>query len=146
MRDEALVKKIEGPYAEVIVEPKEACHSCASRALCSISESGLSLLRVLNPLSAKPGDIVEIEIPEATYSRQLIFIFSLLILISVFGAALGTILSSRSGLSASLAGALGFFAGAGLASLIIWLIFRRPKKRVFPTICAIIKSNGGFYG
>lgn len=146
MRDEALVKKIDGPYAEVIVQPKEACHSCASRALCSINESGDNILRVLNPLAARPGDVVEIEIPEATYSHQLILIFGLLILISLIGAGLGTILSSWSGLSASLAGAIGFFAGAGLASLIIWQIFRRPKKTVFPVICAILNRNGGSHG
>lgn len=146
MRDEALVKKIDGPYAEVLVQPKEACHSCAARALCSINESGEAILRVLNPLAARPGDMVEIEIPEATYSRQLILIFGLLILISIIGAGLGTILSSWSGLSASLAGAIGFFAGAGLASFIIWQIFRRPKKTVLPVICAILNSNGGFHG
>lgn len=139
MRDEALVKKIDGPYAEVIVQPKEACHTCASRALCSFNTSGEAILRVLNPLAARPGDMVEIEIPEATYSRQLILIFSLLILISIIGAGIGTILSSWSGLPASLTGAIGFFAGAGLASLIIWQIFHRKKRTVFPVICAILK-------
>lgn len=146
MRDEALVKKIDGPYAEVLVQPKEACHRCASRALCSLNETGEAVLRVLNPLAAKPGDVVEIEIPEATYSRQLMLIFGLLILISIAGAGLGTILSTWSGLSVSLAGAIGFFTGASLASLVIWKIFRRPKKTIFPVICAILNSNGGFHG
>jgi len=146
MRDEALVKKIDGPYAEVLVQPREACHSCAARALCSVNESGEALLRVLNPLEAKPGDLVEIEVPETTYSRQLIFIFGLLILASMAGAILGTILSSWMGLSASLAGGLGFFLGAGLSSIVIWKIFRRPKRCVFPVIRAILNENGGFYG
>lgn len=146
MRDEALVKRIDGPYAEVVVQPKAACHSCASRALCSINKSGEAILRVFNPLSAQPGDRVEIEIPEATYSHQLILIFGLLILISIIGAGLGTISSSWLSLSASLAGAIGFFAGAGLASVIIWKVFRRPNKSVFPVICSILNSRGGSYG
>jgi positive regulator of sigma E activity len=146
MRDEGLVKKIEGPYAEVLVQPREACHSCAARALCTVKESGQTLLRVLNPLAAKPGDLVEIEVPETTYSRQLIFIFGLLILVSLAGAILGTVLSTSLGLPASLAGVLGFFLGAGLASIIISKIFRRPKNCVFPVIRAILNENGGIYG
>lgn len=146
MRDEGLVKRVDGPYAEVFVQPKEACHSCAARALCTINESGEKLLRVLNPLAAQPGDLVEIEVPETAYSRQLILIFGLLILASMAGAILGTIFSSKVGLSTSLTGSIGFFFGAGLGSLIIWQVFRRPKKNIFPIICAILSNHGGNNG
>ncbi|MCX7974985.1 MAG: SoxR reducing system RseC family protein [Candidatus Aminicenantes bacterium] len=137
--------KIEGPYAEVLVQSKEACHACAARALCSFNESGQALLRVLNPLSARPGDLVEIEVPETTYSKHFILIFGLLILFSVSGALLGTIFSPLVSLSANVFGVIGFVFGAGLASIIIWKIFRQSKRALLPIIRDILE-HGGHHG
>lgn len=143
MIDQAVVKKVDGPYAVVIVQPKEACHTCAARALCSFQESGQAFLRALNPIKAKPGDVVEIEVPDANYSRQFILIFSLLILFSTGGALLGVIFSSLLGLSPNTSGVIGFFMGIALASLLIAKRFRQPKKMLLPIIREIL-NHGGF--
>jgi len=145
MRDEAIVKMTEGQFAEVLVRSREACHSCASRALCSMTEAGEARLRVLNPVAAHPGDWVEIEVPEQVYARHLIPLFGLLLLGTVLGAGLGTKLAPWLNIAASAGGALGFFLGAGTAGLLIWSLFRRPQRRPFPVITTIL-NHGGLHG
>lgn len=142
MIDQALVKRVDGAFAEVLVQPKEACHACAARALCSFNESGQALLRVLNPIKAKPGDLVEIEVPEASYSRQLILIFSLLIVFSFSGALLGVIFSSFLGLLPNTSGAVGFFLGLSLAAFLIAKRYRQPKRILLPIIREILNHGG----
>ncbi len=145
MRDEALVKITEGQFAQVLVRSREACHSCASRALCAVTETGEAQLRVLNPVAAQPGDWVEIEVPEQAYSRHLIQIFGTLLLGAVLGAGLGTWLASWLKISISTAGVLGFFLGAGAAGLIIRGLFSRPQRQPFPVITTIL-NHGGLHG
>ncbi len=142
MKDEALVQKVEGAFAEVVVESKEGCHACAARAFCSFNEKGLATLRVLNPMDAQPGDLVEIEVPATAYSRHFIFMFALLLLFSFSGAGLGTWLSHPLNLSPGAGGVLGFFTGLIVAGLIIWKAWRRPGHNLYPMITAIIQGGG----
>lgn len=145
MRDEGLVQKTTGGLAEVLVQAREACHSCAARAMCSADSKGAAVLRVLNPVAAKPGDLVEIEVPETAYSRQFITMFGVFLVAALTGTLLGGLLAKAINLSTNLAAALGFFLGVAVAGVINWVHFRRAKHKTLPVILSIL-TPGGIHG
>ncbi|MGQ9578143.1 MAG: SoxR reducing system RseC family protein [Candidatus Aminicenantales bacterium] len=145
MRDEGLVKKTSGPLAEVLVQSREACHSCVARAMCSVNEKKAAVLQVLNPVAAQPGDVVEIEVPETVYSRQFITMFGIFLLGALTGTGLGAWLAPGIGLSINAAAVLGFFLGLGISGFFNWVHFRKAKNKTLPVIISIL-TPGGIHG
>ncbi len=146
MRDSATVIRVLNGLAWVKVAPKVACCECSARPLCSAKQNEEGQLAVRNPVNARPGDEVEIEVPETDYTRALGVIFGLLLIGSLAGLAVGYILSPVKSLGPGENGLIGLLAGLGLSGLAIHRRYRSGKRDAgWPVIIEILK-NGGFHG
>ncbi len=143
MKDSGFVVNTRAGFAEVEVRCLiEACDGCAAERLCSKQESSKGRLLVRNPLQAYVGDEVEIEIPERTYNKALIAIFSILLFACLAGMGLGYLLSvifsgpeqemSIIGLFLAL-----FLSGGGL----FWSYRRRNRDALYPEIIEILQKG-----
>ncbi|MGB7295054.1 MAG: SoxR reducing system RseC family protein [Candidatus Aminicenantales bacterium] len=146
MKDSGTVVRVQDGLAWVKVSPRVACCECSARALCSAKQDEQGKLTVRNPVGARPGDEVEIEVPETDYSRTLIAIFGLLLIASLAGLALGYALSPVRNLSPGGNGFIGLFVGLGFGGLVIHRRFRAGRGDAgWPVIIAILKK-GGLHG
>lgn len=143
MKDSGLVLATKNDFAEVEVNCLSGCHDCSAKSLCIGKGQSKGILSVKNPLQARPGDAVTIDIPESLYSRSLIFLFGSLLVAGLLGMAGGYISAFIIALSPSTASVLGLFLGLIIAGA--WLFRRFRKKinsRLFPTITSILNKGG----
>jgi positive regulator of sigma E activity len=146
MKDSATVIRVQNGLAWVKVAPKVDCCECSARALCSGKQDREGKLAVRNPLGARPGDEVEIEVPETDYSRALTAIFGSLLIASLAGLALGYILSPVRSLGPGGNGFIGLLIGLGLSGLAIHRRYRAGNRDAgWPVIIQILKK-GEFHG
>jgi positive regulator of sigma E activity len=146
MTDNGLVLTTKKDMAEVEVVCFEGCHDCTAKSLCIGNKQNKGRLSVKNPLHAKPGDEVKIQIPEDDYSRALILFFGGLLIAMLLGMAGGYLLGLVFSLSSSLASFLGLVTGLVFGGFVITRIFRRKNEaKLYPVIIDIIKK-GDCYG
>ncbi len=143
MKDSATVICLEKGLAWVKVTPKVACSECSGRALCSARQDGEGKLAVRNPVDARPGDEVEIEVPETDYGRALSAIFGWLLSASLAGLTLGYIFSPARSLAPWINGCLGLLAGLIIGGLVVRHRYRPGKNdTAWPVIIDILKKGG----
>jgi len=142
MKDKGLVRSTKNDLAQVEVECFiESCKSCSARTLCSRQAQSKGLLTVQNSLGARPGDEVEVEIPDTKYNKLLIFIFSFLLIASLAGMAAGYLLSPVLHLSSSASSLIGLLFALILAGGALFLYFRKKyKDKLYPVITEIFKK------
>lgn len=146
MRDNATVIRVQDGLAWVRVAPKVVCGECSARALCSAKQDKEGRLAVRNPVEARPGDEVEIDVPETDYSRALSAIFGLLLIASLAGLAVGYILVPVRSLTPGINGVIGLLAGLGLGGLAVHRRYRSGKHDAgWPVIIAVL-NKGGSHG
>ncbi|MDH4271010.1 MAG: SoxR reducing system RseC family protein [Candidatus Aminicenantes bacterium] len=146
MKDNATVIRVQDGLAWVKVTPKVACCECSARALCSAKQDEEGKLAVRNPVDARPGDEVEIDVPETDYSRALSAIFGFLLIASLAGLAFGYIFAPVRSLAPGINGLIGLMAGLGLGGLAVRHRYRSGKHNAgWPVIIAVLKK-GGFHG
>jgi len=146
VRDSGIVVAAQGRLAEVEVVCMTGCQACSAKSLCIGQGQEKGILSANNPIQAKTGDRVAIEIPEDAYSRSLILLFGALLFAGLGGMVAGYFGFSLIALQPSTGSILGLFLGILAAG--IWLFHRFRKKlnnRLFPTI-TIILNKGGQYG
>ena len=143
MRDKGIVITTEEDIAQVEVECFiESCQSCSAKSLCIGQNQSKGILTARNPLRASPGDEVEIEIPESKYSRALILLFGSLLVASLLGIGLGSLLSPLLPLSSSASSLLGLLFALIIAGLILFRYFRaKNKASLYPVIMGIARSG-----
>lgn len=142
MKDRAKVVTTENDTALVIVNPQMACQDCSAKTLCLGQKNPDGFLRVLNPLKAKPGDDVEIEVPETDYAKDLIRMFGLLLLASIAGFILGYMASPLLGIPQVLLSLLGLSAGVAAAGIFLFRWFRgRASRQKYPYIFNIMEKG-----
>ena len=143
MKDSGTVVRLQDGLAWIKVIPKVACCDCSARALCSSKQDEEGTLGVRNPLGARPGDEVEIEVPETAYSRALSTIFGLLLIATLAGLALGYFLRPVRGLAPGENGLIGFVAGLVLGGLAVHRRYRAGAADAsWPVVVAILKKGG----
>ena len=146
MKDRGTVVRIQDGLAWVKVSPQIACCECSARALCSAKQDKEGKLAVRNPVGARAGDEVEIEVPETDYSRSLIVIFGSLLAASLAGLAIGYSLSPIRNWEPGANGFVGLLAGLAIGALVIHRHFRAGRRDAgWPTITFIFKK-GEFHG
>jgi len=146
MTDNGLVITTRKNFAEVEVACIEGCHDCTARSLCIGNKQNKGRLSVMNPLDAKPGDRVKIQIPEDRYSQALILLFGGLLLALLLGMGGGYLSALVFSLPSYLASFIGLAAGLIFGVLVLTRIFRRKnKEQLYPVIVDIIKK-GDCYG
>lgn len=146
MRDRAVVVSVDNHQARVRVSPQIACEKCAARSLCLGRQDQAGQITVDNPVQARPGDEVEIEVPESRYEKEMVRIFGLLLAASLTGLAAGWILHPVSALGPNGNGLVGLALGLGLSGLALFRYYQKQRKKVrFPVIVEIL-NRGGLYG
>src|SRR4030043_1201466 len=146
MRDSARVIRVEKDLAWVQAEPRIPCCDCSALSLCAGKMDPKGHIVVRNPLRARPGDNVEIEVPETDYSRELGKIFGLLLIASLAGMALGYIVAPFQGLTPGENGFFGLLAGLLLCGLVIYRHYHRGKESVRWAVIVGILDKGGTHG
>jgi positive regulator of sigma E activity len=146
MTDNGLVIATDNGLAEVEVSCFEGCQSCAARSLCIGNKQNKGRISVKNPLLAKPGDQVKIEIPENQYGKALSLLFGGLLTAMLIGFGGGCLIARLFSFSLLPASVVGLAAGLALGGLILSVLFRRNKEhQLYPVIIDILKK-GDHYG
>lgn len=144
MRDKGLVVNIKEDMAQVEVQCfTDLCQKCSAKSLCIGQNQSKGLLIVRNPLRASPGDEVEVEVPDTKYSRYLILLFGSLLVASLVGIGLGSLLSPFLPIPSSAASLLGLVSALIIAGVFLSRYFQaKNKASIYPVIIGIIKKGG----
>ena len=143
MRDKGIVITTDEDVAQVEVQCFiESCQNCSAQSLCIGQNQSKGLLTARNTLHACPGDEVEIEIPDTKYSRALILLFGSLLVASLLGIGLGSLLSPLLPFSSSASSLLGLLFAIIIAGIALFRYFRaKPKASLYPVIVTIMKEE-----
>ena len=143
MRDKGLVIAIRDGLARVEVQCLiESCGSCSAKSLCSGHDKDKGHLDVQNPLDARVGDEVEIEIPETKYHQALILLFGALLIALLLGMGGGYLLSFLLPLSASAASFFGLIITEAITGAFLFRYFKRKfKSQLYPVITNILNKG-----
>ncbi|MCJ7499611.1 SoxR reducing system RseC family protein, partial [bacterium] len=128
LKETATVVSTSPGQAKVAIVRSEACGNCPSKSMCSTASGNINVLEVRNPVEAKPGQKVIVELGPAALVKATAMVYLLPATAMVTGATAGW-LQSGSDLGA-MAGAL---AGFAAASLFLFLHSRREKATKGPT-------------
>ena len=121
IEETAVIVKTTGEFAEVETQRSTACGSCSAKTGCGTSLLATvfgkrrSLIKVMNPIQAQPGDRVVIGLDEAPFLRAAFSLYLVPILGMMGGALLGEWLATRTAAeSTELASLLGGVSGLAL--------------------------------
>lgn len=144
MAEQAVVKKVEHEYAILTKSREEACAMCAAKNMCSVSSSTagrtMTIRAMKNGIDVKPGDIVEIEVPNFS-ATKLSFLLYGLPLIAFIATMMGLV---SLGASEGFAVIVGLLAVAGVY-LLLSIYDKKNREKLMPRIIRKVgKSNGSF--
>jgi len=144
MKDIGVVCKIMDNLAEVeITLIASQCEHCPARSLCGTNEhTRKGYLTVKNPLQAKVGDQVEIEIPEDKYQTTLIFIFGTFLIALLGGALAGYLLAFLLNLEPAWLSLTGLIIALIMAGIFVKIkLNQKNKESLWPTIVNILAKG-----
>lgn len=145
MKEPALLVSTQESLARVKVKQKDFCDTCSARSLCVGQKQKDGTIVVFNPLSAKEGDLVTIEIPESRYTRELIIVFGVLLGASLLGLLIGYISSFLLLFHSLYTSFIGFFSGLVLGGFFLLYYFRHKKEnKLYPVIVEIVKKEDAY--
>ncbi|MBN1273679.1 MAG: SoxR reducing system RseC family protein [Candidatus Aminicenantes bacterium] len=143
MTDKALVIRIDdNGFAYVKIDAQKACNECSARHICSGLKNESGLLVAVNPMGAKTGDEVTLNIPEGTYNRDLILLFGVLLTALVLGTVMGYLLSPIFHTNPSKSGLFGLFLIL-IPSGVFLFRYLKKKSRIehYPVIIDILNKG-----
>jgi len=92
IEEQALVTRCEGAFAQVETQRSSSCGSCSAKSACGTAAlakvlgSRRSIVRVLNPIDARPGDQVVIGLEESALTRTSFIFYMVPLLALILGA------------------------------------------------------------
>jgi hypothetical protein len=96
-------------------------------------------MTALNPLQARPGDAVRVEIPDSGYNKEAMRIFGLLLASVLAGLGLGSLAAQIFHTPASVSGILGVALGLAGGGVGLFLYSRRSRREpLYPVIREVI--------
>lgn len=142
LKETATVISTSEDRAKVAIMRSEACGNCPAKSMCSSSSGNVNVLEVGNPVNARPGQKVVIELQPKNLVRATALVYLLPALSMVSGATLvWTATGSDPG---AMVGALGGFL---IVTLFLYLHGRREKPSSGPVISRLLpKSDIGAMG
>ncbi len=142
MTDKGTVVSINNDLAQVEVQCLTSCHDCAAHKLCIVNSTAKGVLAVKNPVKARPGDEVAIEIPESQYSRSLILLFGSLLVSALLGLGAGYLVSVLLHISTDLSGPGGLLSGILIGAGFLAKYLRNEKNQnLYPFITHIVQKG-----
>ncbi len=140
--EEGIVVSVENEFANVAVIQSDACNECSAKIICKPRTATENIIKVLNPLGAKPGNKVRFEVKGVTLINVSFMLYGIPLILLIVGIFLGLSLfeayQSKELYS--------FLFGVGLVVIYYLLSFgklRDKNKEVLPTIISReIKETG----
>jgi len=136
-----------GGWARVLTERKDACGGCHSGhgsgcRTCLTSAKFES--RVINPVGAKPGDVVKIALRSEDLFKGAVILYILPILALIMGAFAGTWGARYVGGSEGIGGVFGALVGISAAVFFLIRLDRSKwvRQRLTPTVLGVLSSEG----
>lgn len=114
IEDTGVVTKAEGLTATVLVQKRGACEGCTATGTCKVTQDGMEI-EALNPVQAKAGQTVKINIKSITYLKGTMLVYGLPLVALIAGAVIGKNIGEEyfksfdSDLSAAILGFASFF-------------------------------------
>ena len=140
--EEGIVKQTRGDLAVVVTQRGAMCHSCKAHDACNTLGGGEEMeVEALNPIHARPGDRVKIELSEGAFLWASIQVYLIPPLFLLVGAVVGQSLAPRWGLDENLGAMLLGFGAFALAFLLVKMSATRETKKTYyrPTVVEIIR-------
>lgn len=136
LKEEAVVVSTAGSRAKVAIVRSEACGSCPAKTMCSAASGNINVLEVRNPVKARPGARVVIELRPGALVKASALLYLVPAFSMVLGATLGwTWASSDPG---AMTGAL---AGFAIATLFLYLHGRKERSAAGPAISDVLSPG-----
>lgn len=132
LKETARVVSTSPGQAKVAIVRSEACGNCPAKSMCSAASGNINYLVVKNPVEAKPGEKVIIELRPEALLKATAMVYLLPATAMVAGATAGW-LQTGTDLGAMI-GALGGFL---VTSLFLFLHSRRKKDTTGPVISEV---------
>ncbi len=94
IEEQALVIRCDGTFAQVETQRSSSCGSCSAKSACGTAAlakvlgSRRSIVRVLNPIDARPGEQVVIGLEESALTRTSFVFYMVPLLALILGAIL----------------------------------------------------------
>lgn len=136
--ERGIVRKASGGVVDVRVSGGAACASCG--ACCHVDKDGVTIEGALDPLGARVGDEVDVEIPEGADTRAGIIVF-VAPAVGLLAGYVGGFLAARTlGITPDVGGAVGAVAAVVAALLVLRARGREAlsDERYRPRVRAII--------
>lgn len=143
LKEYGVVLKLESKNAVVGIKRNSACSSCGA---CELGSNHSQMqLTLKNTVNAKPGDIVEIELPASQFLKASTILYLIPLMSLVLGIILGYYVGVYLVLNAELIGAVTGIVFTILAYMLIRKLEPRFKENIDlnPKITEIYKGEKG---
>jgi len=137
LKETAVVVSTTPKQAKVAIVRSEACGSCPAKSMCSAASGNINVLEVRNPVEAKPGEKVIIELQPEALVRATALLYLLPAVAMVVGATAGWLQAGT-----DLGSMFGALAGLAAASCFLFWHGRKEKTAKGPTISKVLSPGG----
>lgn len=142
-----VVIKALGDRAVISTARRGVCDGCGERSSCAfdliLGKGTPDEVAVENPVRARPGDLVEFDLPGHTELKVSLLVWAVPLAGLVAGAVAGANLAASLGISQDLGTLLGALASLALASVGVVFFDRRARKdpRLVPRIIKVVNPS-----
>ena len=137
LKETAKVVSTSHGRAKVAITRSEACGSCPAKSMCSTASGNINVLEVRNPVEAKPGEKVIVELQPEALVRATALLYLLPAAAMVVGATAGWLQAGT-----DLGSMFGALAGLAAASCFLFWHGRKEKPAKGPTISKVLSPGG----
>jgi sigma-E factor negative regulatory protein RseC len=126
MRERGTVVEMSGAMVKVSIPRHASCESCGG---CGMGGKNELTLLVANPIGAKVGDLVLLELPAAKLYQAALLVYTLPLVMLFFGYWVGQAIGRRLGISAQQSEFLGIVTCFGSVALTYLGIHRFDQRK-----------------
>ena len=136
LKEAATVVSTSANKAKVAIVRSEACGNCPAKSMCSTASGDINVLEVRNPVDARPGQKVIIELQPEALIKATAMVYLVPATAMVTGATVGWLQAGT-----DLGSMFGALAGLAAASCFLFWHGRREKTTKEPAISEILSPG-----
>lgn len=136
LKEAATVVSTSASKAKVAIIRSEACGNCPAKTMCSTASGNINVLEVRNPLEARPGQKVIIELQPEALVKATAMVYLVPAIAMVTGATAGWLQADT-----DLGSMFGALTGLIAASLFLFWHGRRGKTTKGPKISKVLSPG-----